>query len=252
MRVCFFTMKFLKHLRTDWFKYGFETMAVIVGILAAFALDNWNEERKQQIQETRYLESLLADLVADSAYYNRRMGDSEGVIADNSYSINQMYRKQASLEEVKDLISTNNWNSEQLTTQNSSYVDLTNSGSLSIIGNQDLKESIINYYRENEQVAAHILEFNEVSSRHLVEVGNVIPNYGKLHHISDDLYMDKSMYREDEWLFINDPTSFKFQTLEYALHAYRIKHMEFLAHFRTLKDLSAALIESIKEELDSR
>ena len=184
IRVCFFTMKFLKHLRTDWFKYGFETMAVIVGILAAFALDNWN--------------------------------------------------------------------SEQLTTQNSSYLDLTNSGSLSIIGNQDLKESIINYYRQNEQVAAHILEFNEVSSRHLVEVGNVIPNYGKLHHISDDLYQDKSMYREDEWAFINDPTSFKFQTLEYALHAYRIKHMEFLAHFRMLKELSAALIESIQEELELR
>jgi len=245
-------MKIFKHLRKEWFRYGFETLAVIVGILVAFALDNWNEERKQQIQETRYLESLVADLLADSAYYNRRIGDSERVITDNSYSIQQMYLEQADLAEVKDLISSNNWNSEQLTTQNSSYVDLTNSGSLSIISNQGLKESIINYYRENERVAAHILEFNEVSSRHLVEVGNIIPNYGKLHHISDDLYNDENMYRDEEWAFINDPASFKFQTLEYALHAYRIKHMEFLAHFRILKDLSAALIEKIQEELDSR
>lgn len=38
-------------MKTDWFRYGFETIAVVVGILVAFALDNWNEERleKQRI-----------------------------------------------------------------------------------------------------------------------------------------------------------------------------------------------------------
>lgn len=35
-------MRVFKHLRTDWFRYGFETLAVVVGILAAFALENWN------------------------------------------------------------------------------------------------------------------------------------------------------------------------------------------------------------------
>ena len=34
-------MRIFKHLRSDWFRYGFETLAVIVGILAAFALENW-------------------------------------------------------------------------------------------------------------------------------------------------------------------------------------------------------------------
>ncbi len=33
-------MRVFKHLRTDWFRYGFETIAVVVGILVAFALDN--------------------------------------------------------------------------------------------------------------------------------------------------------------------------------------------------------------------
>jgi len=44
-------MRIFKHLRSEWFRYGFETIAVIVGILVAFALDNWNEERleKQRI-----------------------------------------------------------------------------------------------------------------------------------------------------------------------------------------------------------
>lgn len=39
-------MSVLKHLKTDWFRYGFETLAVVVGILIAFALENRNEERQ--------------------------------------------------------------------------------------------------------------------------------------------------------------------------------------------------------------
>ena len=39
-------MKIFKYLRSEWFRYGFETLAVVIGILAAFALENWNEERQ--------------------------------------------------------------------------------------------------------------------------------------------------------------------------------------------------------------
>ena len=35
-------MRIFKHLRTDWFRDGVEFLAVIVGILVAFALENWN------------------------------------------------------------------------------------------------------------------------------------------------------------------------------------------------------------------
>ncbi len=59
-------MKVFKHLRSDWFRYGFETIAVVVGILVAFALDNWNEERKQDLLEIEYLQGLKSDLANDT------------------------------------------------------------------------------------------------------------------------------------------------------------------------------------------
>ena len=189
-------MRVFNHLKSDWFRYGFETIAVVVGILVAFALDNWNEVRKQEILEIQYLNGLKADLASDTAYYNRRIGDSEGVLQDNTNHILQMYQNQNSLGEVKNLISLANWNSEQLTTQNSTYIDLINSGSLSTIRNQVLKDLVIDYYRENETAAAHILEFNEVSSRSLLETGNVIRNYGKFWHFNDDLYDDEDTQKD--------------------------------------------------------
>jgi hypothetical protein len=245
-------MKILDHFKSDWFRYGFETIAVVVGILVAFGLDNWNEGRKQNVLEIQYLKGLKADLASDTAYYNRRIADSKRVNQDNSTHIQKMYQYQLSHEEVKDLLSLGNWNSEHLTTQNSTYLELTNSGSLSMISNQVLKEMVIDYYRENEIAATHIMEFNEVSSRTLIEVGNVIRNYGKFMHFNDDLYDDENKFYDGEWAFINDPTSDKFQTLEYALATYRLKHNYFLDHFQTLKSLSAHLIEEIQKELDSR
>ena len=52
----------MKHLKSDWFRYGFETLAVIVGILVAFALENWNQERKLLKTETNLLIELQSNL----------------------------------------------------------------------------------------------------------------------------------------------------------------------------------------------
>ena len=245
-------MRILKHLKSDWFRYGFETLAVVVGILVAFALDNWNESRKQDKLEIQYLKGLSTDLTNDTVYYNRRIMDSERSVKRDGETIRQMYQIQKTLEDVKFLLSQSAWNSEQLTTQNSTYIELINSGALRIISNRALKNLIIDYYRSNEEAAAHINEFNEVSTRHLVEVGNVIRNYGKLRLHNNDLYDSNSMFFKGEWDFVNDPVSNKFQSLEYALTVYRLKHNVFLDHFRALKKKSSLLISEIQKELDSR
>lgn len=54
-------MTIFEHIRSEWFHYGFETLAVVAGILIAFALDNWNEGRKEERQEQKILASLLQD-----------------------------------------------------------------------------------------------------------------------------------------------------------------------------------------------
>ena len=40
-------MKIINHLKTDAFRYGFETIAVVAGILVAFALDYGNEKAEE-------------------------------------------------------------------------------------------------------------------------------------------------------------------------------------------------------------
>ena len=243
-------MRIIKHLKSDWFRYGFETLAVVVGILVAFALDNWKEERKQDSLEIQYLNGIRADLVSDTAYYNRRISNSEWIIKNHAEFIHLMYQTQNNIEDVWSLFKHVDWNSEHLTTLNSTYIELTNSGNLSIISNLDLKDLLIDYYRENERAATHISEFNEVSSRHLIEVGNVVRNYSKIHNMHNDIYGDKIYILDGEWEFINNPGSEKFQTIEYAIGVYRLKHTAFLNHFRQLRNRSIQLIDEVQKDLE--
>ncbi|RLD93292.1 MAG: hypothetical protein DRJ29_09325 [Bacteroidetes bacterium] len=64
-------MKFLKHLKDNWFRYGFESLAIVVGILAAFALESWNDQRKTRIAADVYAQKIISDIVADTIKINR-------------------------------------------------------------------------------------------------------------------------------------------------------------------------------------
>lgn len=54
--------RIVKQFRSDWIKYGFETIAIVVGILGAYYLSNWKEHRVEKETEMEYLKNLLVDL----------------------------------------------------------------------------------------------------------------------------------------------------------------------------------------------
>ena len=47
--------KIINHLKDNWVQHGFETFVIIVGILGAFLLNSWNEDRNQRIREIQLL-----------------------------------------------------------------------------------------------------------------------------------------------------------------------------------------------------
>jgi len=63
-------MKINKPFKGNWIKHGFETMYVIVGILVAFSLEDWNENRKAQNTELYILNELISGLSTDSSTFS--------------------------------------------------------------------------------------------------------------------------------------------------------------------------------------
>lgn len=57
--------KLLDHLCQDWYKYLLEILVITIGILGAFALNNWNDQRKQAAFEREVLIQIKVNLQND-------------------------------------------------------------------------------------------------------------------------------------------------------------------------------------------
>ena len=58
--------KILETLRSKWVEYLLEIIVIVIGILGAYALNNWNEGRKDRVRQESYLKSLKGDFSKDT------------------------------------------------------------------------------------------------------------------------------------------------------------------------------------------
>jgi hypothetical protein len=93
--------KLLYNLRDNWIKYGFETLAVTIGILGAFALDNWNENRKQQLNDIEFLKNLKSEIVLDTVSLSNRI--------ISYYEINSNIENAVNLIDTSTVLTTNQY-----------------------------------------------------------------------------------------------------------------------------------------------
>jgi len=128
--------KHTSHLKTNWFNYGLDTIVVIVGILIALLLNNWNEKRQDSKEEQLILSGLKdefesnLDNVKKSIQLNNKVKSATNALID-SVRINK-------LTSVDSLIVTavlfNSFDAQ------TGYIsEIINSGKLSIINDQKLK-----------------------------------------------------------------------------------------------------------------
>jgi hypothetical protein len=65
-----------------YFKYAIgEIVLVVVGILFALQINNWNKDRKNANLERQYLERLIHDLQSDTAYFSQLINEAKMAVS---------------------------------------------------------------------------------------------------------------------------------------------------------------------------
>jgi len=69
--------KIIIHLKENWIRHGFETLVVTIGILGAFTLNNWNENRKSKEFEQKLKLELYNSIQSDLPNLERGIQETE-------------------------------------------------------------------------------------------------------------------------------------------------------------------------------
>ena len=135
-------MKIIEHIKSDWFRYGFETMAVIVGILSAFALENWRDSQMIRQEEHSILVNLHSDLLEARQQSSLTLNQEETVRDYLIWALNLPSTSEPlTLDSLTDSIFyTVFWQVEMEVPIINAYSDLKNTGKTGLLTNEHIRQ----------------------------------------------------------------------------------------------------------------
>lgn len=215
-----------------------EIVLVMVGILLALQIDNWNDARKDRSTEEQYMERLLHDLQNDTIYFESQMLLCEKAVSHLDSFLIEMYKAPESPDDVERIIKHSSFQTDDLTLKNSTFRELISTGSMNIFSDQNIKVAIMDYYHLGEEIASQIQEFNLFSTQVMTDVVMNAPSFS--HLLLRGLRMDLGLE------VFKDPSSDIFLAAEQVVSIYRLRNSENLVHFQELKIAAVQLIIQIQ------
>ncbi len=138
-----------------------EIVLVVIGILIALQVNNWNENQKQKKRETIYLKNLSIDLKKQIQLQERYI-DFEDIIIEDCNDIIAHYEQNNGFKKMDSIFPKINDLSTRITftNANTTLLEMINSGEINIIDNESLKKELMEFNQLIEGFAANTVSNN--------------------------------------------------------------------------------------------
>lgn len=161
-----------------------EILLVVVGILIALQIDNWNDQRKERIKELSYLEGIKNDLVNNLNEVNSFIQQKQRAIESANIIISYFENDTINNPTYFNLHNLNVSISHRFEEKNNTFKELENSGQLSMISNKEIKNLLLDMdlvYRRIEFYSDHLYadlrELNYSLQFQTVDLDPTVKNY---------------------------------------------------------------------------
>ena len=130
-----------------YLKYAIgEIILVVIGILIALAINNWNEKRKDTLKQQFILENIKTNIKSDITILDSSIKDLQNNISDFNNCLVILARKPGVNEQefknkFSQILSFINFN---ITT--TTFDNIISTGKIELIENEVLRDSIVNYF----------------------------------------------------------------------------------------------------------
>lgn len=125
-------------------RYGFEFFSIFVAVISAFALNNWNEARKNRIAESKILLEIQNGLQKDLADLAENYGGHQFSLQSIAYFKNLLLNKPVDVDSV--YIHYFSLTRDFISIQNVSGYETLKSRGLELIKNDTLRTKIVELY----------------------------------------------------------------------------------------------------------
>ncbi len=242
----------------QFFKYSRyaigEIVLVVLGILIALSVNNWNEARKTTNTEIEYLIRLRSDLANDTAYFHRRIKYSEKVIADHKKAVKISHTEIKSPLDFSESFKDLELSSEALSIRDITYNEMLSAGQINLIKNDTIKTEVLEFYRQVDLVDKHFDEVNATSIEFMKDFFMRSKSFKQFWYNENVVkpWTDEMIEESPDWQWINDPESESFKSFQFTLGFYSMKQNMFKGYFEDLDRKSTFLIKEIEKELRKR
>ncbi|NNF32401.1 MAG: hypothetical protein HKN66_13490 [Flavobacteriaceae bacterium] len=224
-----------------------EILLVVVGILIALQVNNWNIAKKDRIREVKYLKNIELDLHKDlkSLRYNLEFRRKKYIGTNKLIDqINGM-----PIEDVTELSYNvlNTLMAERFTPNNATYTELSNSGNLNLISNDSIKILLLEleelYKTNNFGIDHETFDYREYISKPLlkyIDTDQLIPVF-------------KGEKTITEQNITKDNFSDLFQSLDYknGLIITNWITQDFIALYESIDSKSKKIIDMLRVEIEN-
>ena len=209
-----------ENLTGKYFKYAIGEIAlVMIGILLALQVNNWNEMRKDKAIEKDYIERLINEITFDTSYFNNikkqfEYKETRMKRVIRAWQANTLNIKD-SLQYINDFKSAgdiNPWFLEPIT-----WTQLIQTGELKLIRDKDLLNLLFNYYNSIKKASDNFNQFPmnmNIKAREQWTEPFVYEPYENFNSIADILILPNDMVFERIWSkrneYLNDYTAIAF------------------------------------------
>ena len=154
-----------------------EILLVIIGILIALQINNWNQNRLIRVEEREAVAGLLSDLSKDIETLDSRL---RNLVSKQSRLKNMiLIFSEGEVKDLEafmgDLLRGTIFGWSQSTTRRSTYDDLLGAGNLGIIKDRGIRVQVSDYYREYE---LHHIRIDERETHYPNLVYQFVPKVG--------------------------------------------------------------------------
>ncbi len=147
-----------------YFKYAIgEIILVVIGILIALSINNWNENRKSEYVKQNYYKQLLIDMEADKYYARLMISALDSSITKHKNYLETLKQPYINPNESFNKVWKNNLATKNLEFKTSTIKSLINTGDISLL-ESNLQNKLTNYDGSKAQTLNLSIASNDMAN----------------------------------------------------------------------------------------